>query len=173
MAKAPPELPFVHLRVRSAYSLLEGAITVPRIAHLATTNRMPAIALTDTDNLFGALEFSEAIWAAGVQPIIGCTLSVVMKAPEQDGRNGWHESVQRAARGGEGALALLVKNEAGYQNLMRLSSKAFLEHKDLSGSFVTFDDLADHNEGLIALTGGPDGPVDRALADGDGDKAAE
>jgi DNA polymerase-3 subunit alpha len=173
MAKAPSELPFVHLRVRSAYSLLEGAITIPRIAHLATTNRMPAIALTDSNNLFGALEYSEAIWAAGIQPIIGCTLSVTMKAPEQDGRNGWHESVQRAARGGDGALALLVKDEAGYQNLMRLSSKIYLEHEDTGGSFVSFDDLAGHHQGLIVLTGGPGGPVDRALADGDGDKAAE
>ena len=99
MAQTSSELPFVHLRVRSPYSLLEGAITIPKLAHLATSNRMPAIALTDTDNLFGALEFSEAIWAAGVQPIIGCTLSLVMKAPETDGRNGWHESVQRLARG--------------------------------------------------------------------------
>jgi len=171
MAKGATELPFVHLRTRSAYSLLEGAITIPRIAHLATTNRMPAIALTDTGNLFGALEFSEAIWAAGIQPIIGCALSVMLQAPEEDGRNGWHESVKRAARGGDGALALLVKDEQGYQNLMRLSSKAFLEHEDAGGYFVTFDDIANHHEGLIALTGGPDGPVDRALVEGDGDKA--
>ena len=171
MTDAVSGQPFLHLRVRSAYSLLEGAITIPRIAHLATSNRMPAIALTDTNNLFGALEFSEAIWAAGAQPIVGCTLSIVMAPPETECRNGRYDHAQRHSQNGEGALALLAKDETGYQNLMRLSSQTYLEHEQSSGPFVTFDDLARHHQGLIALTGGPDGPVDRALALGDGDKA--
>jgi DNA polymerase-3 subunit alpha len=67
---------FIHLKVHSAYSLLEGAITIPRLAKLAVANRFPALGLTDTGNLFGALEFSDKLAGAGVQPIAGCTLLV-------------------------------------------------------------------------------------------------
>src|SRR6195952_5306565 len=67
---------FVHLRVRSAYSLLEGAIKADKIGVLAAAAGMPAVALTDRANLFGALEFSVATKDAGVQPIIGCALPV-------------------------------------------------------------------------------------------------
>ena len=63
--------PFVHLKVHSAYSLLEGALTIPRLAALASEHRLPALALTDTNNLFGALEFSAGLAEAGIQPIIG------------------------------------------------------------------------------------------------------
>ena len=68
--------PFVHLRVHSAYSLLEGALTIQKLVSLASEDRMPALALTDTNNLFGALEFSEYAAQAKIQPIIGCTLSL-------------------------------------------------------------------------------------------------
>jgi len=67
---------FVHLRVRSAYSLLEGAIKADKIPGLAKTAEMPAVALTDRANLYGALEFSVVSKDAGVQPIIGCSLPV-------------------------------------------------------------------------------------------------
>ena len=67
---------FVHLKVHSAYSLLEGALTIPRLAKLAVGNGFPALGLTDTNNLFGALEFSDKLAGAGVQPIVGCTLQV-------------------------------------------------------------------------------------------------
>ena len=75
------EQPFVHLRVHSAYSLLEGALTIPHLVTLAAEQRMPALALTDTNNLFGALEFSESLAQARIQPIVGCTLSLSF-APE-------------------------------------------------------------------------------------------
>ena len=67
---------FVHLHVHSSYSLLEGALTIGRLAELAKADRQPALALTDTDNMFGALEFSDKMAAAGIQPIIGAALSV-------------------------------------------------------------------------------------------------
>ena len=70
------EHPFVHLRVRSPYSVLEGAIRMPQMVSACQEHGMPAIALTDTNNLFGALEFSEVMAGAGVQPIVGCTLSI-------------------------------------------------------------------------------------------------
>src|SRR6185295_4042225 len=67
---------YVHLKVHSAYSLLEGAITIPRLAKLATAHGFPALGLTDTSNLFGALEFSDKVAASGIQPIVGCTLQI-------------------------------------------------------------------------------------------------
>ena len=73
---AAAKLPFVHLKVHSAYSLLEGALTIPRLAKLAVGNGFPALGLTDTGNLFGALEFSDKLAGAGVQPIVGCTLQI-------------------------------------------------------------------------------------------------
>ncbi|MGD8691679.1 MAG: PHP domain-containing protein, partial [Methyloceanibacter sp.] len=68
--------PFVHLRVHSAYSLLEGALKIPKLVELAKADAAPALALTDSNNMFGALEFSEAMSGAGIQPIIGCTLNI-------------------------------------------------------------------------------------------------
>ena len=76
---------FVHLHVHSSYSLLEGALTIARLAELAKKDRQPALALTDTDNMFGALEFSEKLAGAGIQPIVGCTLGVDFG--DQDNRN--------------------------------------------------------------------------------------
>src|SRR5262249_56463272 len=67
---------FVHLHVHSSYSLLEGALTIARLCELAKADRQPAQALTDTDNMFGALEFSDKMAAAGIQPIVGCALPV-------------------------------------------------------------------------------------------------
>ena len=74
----------MHLRVHSAYSLLEGALTIPQLVKLAAEQRMPALALTDTNNLFGALEFSESLAQAGIQPIVGCTLSLSFAARSRD-----------------------------------------------------------------------------------------
>src|SRR6266436_2276275 len=73
----PPSSPrFVHLKVHSAYSLLEGAITIPKLAKLAAAHGFPAVGLTDTSNLFGALEFSDKLADSGIQPIVGCTLQI-------------------------------------------------------------------------------------------------
>ena len=69
-------LDFVHLHVHSSYSLLEGALTIARLAELAKADQQPALALTDTDNMFGALEFSEKLADSGIQPIIGCALAI-------------------------------------------------------------------------------------------------
>ena len=67
---------FIHLKVHSAYSLLEGALPISKLAKLAVGYGFPALGLTDTNNLFGALEFSEKLWGEGVQPIVGCSLDV-------------------------------------------------------------------------------------------------
>ncbi len=93
------DLPFVHLHVHSSYSLLEGALTIARLAELAKKDRQPALALTDTDNMFGALEFSEKMAGYGIQPIIGCALGVDFG--DQEIRNGAVDAclaAHRAAR---------------------------------------------------------------------------
>jgi len=147
---------FVHLHVHSAYSLLEGALPIARLSELAVADRQPALALTDTGNLFGALEFSEKLAEAGIQPIIGCALAVVF-GDEPTGSNG--ARVQRLPR-----IVLLAASEDGYRNLMALVSRSFLEVEPDTAPHVTADWLAAHADGLIALTGGPDGPIDGMIA---------
>src|SRR5580698_9823674 len=112
---AAADLPFVHLHVHSSYSLLEGALTIARLAELAKKDRQPALALTDTDNMFGALEFSEKIAGYGIQPIIGCALGIDFG--DQDARNSGVAQVWPR-------IVLLASAEAGYRSLMRLSSRA-------------------------------------------------
>ena len=159
-----PHADFVHLRVHSAYSLSEGALHIAELAALCRRHAMPAVAITDSGNLFGALEFSEVCAAHGVQPIIGCALGV--SAPQENARGA------REGRPGEpDTLVLLVQNEAGYRNLLKLSSRSFLETEGGEAPQVSLDDLAHHAEGLIALTGGPAGAVGRLLAAGQADEA--
>src|ERR1700752_3395940 len=151
-----PSPSFVHLHLHSAYSLLEGALPVKALAKLAAADQQPASAITDRNNLFGALEFSEALAAEGLQPIIGCALNVCFPSSGEDtARNGTRVAAHH------GALVLLAKNAAGYSNLMWLSSQAFLDHSSDASPFVDFTQLAQHAEGLIALSGGPDGPADQ------------
>ena len=153
--------PFVHLRVHSAYSLLEGALTIPTLAARASADGAPALALTDSNNLFGALEFSERLAEAGIQPIVGLTLSLTFTA-EKETSPGTELRAPRA----EGRIALLAKDDAGYANLMRLSTNAYFAAAE-SGEVVTaLADLGAHSQGLIALTGGSEGVIDLPIAEG-------
>src|SRR5690554_378871 len=155
---------FIHLRLHSAYSLLEGAIRIKDLPKLCRADGMPAIALTDTGNLFGALEFSETMAKEGIQPITGCTLPVRLDEAAEPTRG-------PARREPDGVLALLVKDEQGYLNLMKLSSLAFLEPEAGEAAQVGLDRLAQYSEGLICLTGGPDGIVNRLIEHGHKDAA--
>jgi len=148
-----PFADFVHLRVHSAYSLSEGAIKPKQLVELARRQQMPAVAVTDTGNLFGAMEFSNYAKDAGVQPIIGGLMSVT-RPDEPDGPG------QRPA---PDQLVLLVQSEAGYRNLMKLSSVAFLETEPGLIPQVALSTLAAHADGLLALTGGAAGEVGRHL----------
>ncbi len=172
MASKISNLGFVHLRVHSAYSLLEGALPIAKLVELAKADKMPALALTDTNNLFGALEFSEALAKSGIQPIIGCTLAIDLCEGETN------DPIYDAARMGDGPkaginglIALLAKDKAGYENLMWLASQAFLVHSDQGQTHIKLDELKDRNEGLILLSGGPSGPINRALIE-DGETLA-
>src|SRR5271156_3644701 len=141
---------FVHLHVHSSYSLLEGALTVARLAELAKKDRQPALALTDTDNMFGALEFSEKMAGAGIQPIVGCSLAVDFG--DQDTRNSHLAQIWPR-------LVLLAATEAGYRSLMRLSSRAYLETSPEQHPHIKIGWLDGDSEGLIALSGGPGGAL--------------
>ncbi len=153
---------FVHLRVHSAYSLLEGALKIPDIIELTRSGRMPAVAITDSGNLFGALEFAGAGARAGLQPIVGCQLAVT----REDGRtNGTAPAPDQ--------LVVLAQNRKGYRNLLKLVSKSFLESDPGEKAQLAMSDLANHGEGLIALTGGPAGTVGRLLLEGQAAAARE
>ena len=164
-----PENNFIHLRVHSAYSLAEGAIRIyeekPKdgskparkdLIQLCEQQHMPAVALTDKGNLFGALEFAMAAADHGVQPIIGCQIAVLR--PEQAG-------LKTMSRDGYDQLVLLVQNELGYRNLSALVTLSFLA-LDRAHPYVTMEELMQHTGGLIALSAGTEGIIGRMLLAG-------
>src|SRR6266567_3411418 len=158
---------FIHLRVHSAYSLSTGAIKTKELVKLCQRHRMPAVAVTDTGNLFGALEFATTAAEAGVQPIIGCELPIR--------RGGTEDAAARLSRIGPAAapdtLVLLVQDRSGYANLSKLVSKAFLESDAGEVAQIDLAALEGMSDGLIALTGGPSGAAGRLLSEGQGEAA--
>jgi DNA polymerase-3 subunit alpha len=156
-----PLADFIHLRTHSAYSLSAGAIKISELARLCREAAMPAVAITDSGNLFGALEFATSCAEAGIQPIIGVEIALA--------KNGNGDRAQRLANG-NGAepdrIVLLVQSEAGYRNLMALTSHAFLDGEAGAEPALTLADLAAANEGLICLAGGAGGPVGHLIAEG-------
>ncbi|MDP3406113.1 MAG: DNA polymerase III subunit alpha [Brevundimonas sp.] len=148
MIDASVQTGFVHLRVRSAYSLLEGAIKAGKVGRLAADAGMPAVAVADRVNLFGALEFSEAAKGVGVQPLIACALPVTGIGGKRSER--WAKVP---------TVVLICQDEAGWRNLCALSSAAYLEAGD-DEPHVPWTRVVERSQGLILLSGGPDGPVD-------------
>ena len=126
---------FVHLRVHSAYSLAESTLRIKKIAALAVGDAQPAVAVTDTNNMFGALEFCKTMIGEGVQPIVG------VQALLSDAR-------------GTGEVALLAQDGAGYANLCKLNSKALLDVEGGDDPVISMDDLAAHADGVLLLGGG-------------------
>ncbi|WP_374645297.1 DNA polymerase III subunit alpha [Tabrizicola sp.] len=154
---------FIHLRTHTEHSLLEGAVPVKKLVGLCTAQNMPAVAVTDTNNMFAALEFSVTAMGAGVQPILGCQISIA------------HDPAQPGEKPRSPApIVLLAQTEQGYMNLMRLNTRLYIDGA-MTGSAnlpqVTLDELAQNAEGLICLTGGPEGPLGRFHATGQQAKA--
>ncbi len=160
MENAP--VTFIHLRVHTAYSLSEGALQVKALAALTKKNHMPAVAMTDTGNLFGALEFSEAMSEKGIQPIIGCALKVDLETAATD--QGMRSA--QASLKDYPTLVLLAKDEEGYRNLMKLSSRAYLEAPDQTAPHVSLALFRECSAGLICLSGASSGPINEALLRG-------
>ena len=148
---------FVHLRVKSAYSLLEGAMRPKDIAGLAREHGMPAVAITDVNNLFGVYEIGDTLARSGIQPIVGALLSVEASGIKQP---------SMGVRRKPPLLPLLVQNDLGYANLSRLLSAAYLDAEPGDWPHVDLATLADFSDGLIALSGGPGGVVNRLVTEG-------
>ncbi len=140
--------PFVPLRVLSSYSMLEGAIDPKAIAKLAKERGFPAIAICDRNGLYGAVMFANACMAEGIQPIVGTLLGV---ARDEEGKQVDY-------------LPLYAQDEAGYDNLCHLVSKAHLDRPLELEPHVALGDLEGHTDGLIALTGAGEGALTRLQA---------
>ena len=151
-----PHSDFVHLRVHDAYSLSEGAIKIPDLVAMCVERDVPAVGVADTGNMFGALEFSLAARGAGLQPIIGCQIAL-----KRDGTG-----LPGGGAPGADWLVLLVQSDEGYRNLLSLVSRSYLDSAAEDSAQIEYDDLAAHAGGLIALTGGVEGPVGRLLREG-------
>ncbi|MGB6699288.1 MAG: PHP domain-containing protein, partial [Methylocella sp.] len=133
----------------------EGAVPVARLVKLALADAMPALAITDSNNLFGALEFSEKLAKEGVQPVIGLQITIAFR----DG------AARAGGEASDASIVLLAQNAAGYSNLMHIASRAWLDPEPGDPPHVAIVGLEGRTQGLIALTGGPSGPIDRAFAD--------
>ena len=133
-----PHAEFIHLRVHTAYSLSEGAIRVDALESLCLRENMPAVAITDSGNLFGALEFSMTMSKAGIQPIIGCQIG--LQRGEKQAKNQPNSIPDQ--------LILLVQNDEGYANLLKLVSKSFLDSENGIPPQISITDLKELNHGL-------------------------
>ncbi|WP_417804879.1 DNA polymerase III subunit alpha [Thalassospira lucentensis] len=155
---------FVHLRVHTNYSLAEGAITTKELAKLCAADGQPAVAMTDTDNMFGALDFAGTMSGSGIQPILGVQMGFerfgdkpaigkVMREPMPD------------------RLVLIAQNKEGYFNLLKIISRAHMTSEAGSEPKALFEHIEKYSEHVICLTGGPTGPLARLLSDEQVDKA--
>jgi len=156
---------FVHLHTHSQYSLLDGACKLGPLIELAKEYKMPALAVTDHGNMFAAAEFYKKATKAGIKPIIG-TEAYVAAGSRFD-----KKPIEKFPSGGF-HLVLLAKNQAGYKNLIKLSTAGFLEgfyHRPRIDKQL----LREHSEGLIALTACMNGEVNWHLLRGDADRAVE
>jgi DNA polymerase-3 subunit alpha len=159
------QTPFVHLHVHSEYSLLDGAIRMDQLVKKAAGFGMPAIALTDHGNLFGAVEFYQSAEKAGIKPIIGCEIYVAPGSMQE----------KKTSNGGKDAafhMTLLASDDEGYRNLVKISTAAHLDGFYYKPR-VDRDFLSRHSKGLIALSGCLKGEVNMALSGGQEAKALE
>lgn len=158
--------PFIHLRVHSSYSLAEGAIKIPALIERCAEQDMPAVALTDTNNLFGAMEFSLTAAKAGVQPIIGAQISLSLA--EDDPRFQKHRT---AAQDTFDEMTLLVQSQEGFKNLSALVTMMWDKVKSGQAPHISLSDIQNRAAGLIALTGGIKGTISQLLLQNNADAA--
>ena len=155
---------FIHLRVHSAYSLLEGAMKIPALMSRAAAMGFPAMAVTDTANMFGAKAFSDYAPKNGIKPILG-TQMYIRNSDADDVLKSKGRTVE------PDKIVLLVKNAEGYANVTKLMKIAYLGEKNFAEKpQIRLSDLKTHGAGLIALTAGVDGTVGRLLLE---NRAAE
>src|SRR5438309_10271269 len=143
--------PFVHLHCHTDYSLLDGACEISQLMDLAVEQKMPAIAMTDHGNLFGAVEFYNKAKEKGVHPIIGCEVYVA-----QQGQSVKNDSNRY------NHLVLLCENQEGYRNLIQLVSTGYLDGFYYKPR-IDKDLLSRHSKGLIALSACLRGDINEAI----------
>jgi DNA polymerase-3 subunit alpha len=137
-----PAPKFVHLNVRSKYSVLEGLCDSDKVLEKCKEYNMPAVAITDKDNIFNGVNFTWGAGGAGIQPIIGQALAI--SNPELDKNLNKQDPFY---------IIALVQNEVGYKNFMKLTSQAFINSKTMGDPQIPVEYLLEHNEGIIILTG--------------------
>ena len=125
---------FNHFKIHTQYSICEGAVKIDQLKDFCKKNKIKSLGLSDTYNLSGALEFSENLSSAGTQPIIGTQILFKYKNIK-------------------GLIPLIAKNYDGYKNIIKLSSKSYLENQEASDPYCNLDDLINNTEGIIVLTG--------------------
>jgi DNA polymerase-3 subunit alpha len=147
---------FVHLRVHSEYSLSDGMVRIKPLAAAAVEMQMPAVALTDINNVFALIKFYNATNGAGVKPLVAADVTVPSEAGLEPT-----------------PLVLIARNQQGYRNLSELLSRAYLEGHQVGQVGVTREWLAEKPEGLIALSGGRFGNIGQLLLKGKYDEAKQ
>ena len=147
---------FVHLRVHSEYSLSDGIVRINPLVEASAENAMPAVAITDSNNLFALVKFYNAAQRTGVKPIIAADVLVAPRKENDDPTT----------------IVLIAKNEKGYRNLSELISKSYTDGQDVRHACLKREWIGERAEGLLALSGGKDGDIGRALASARLDEAA-
>lgn len=148
---------FIHLRVHTAYSLSSGTIKIPTLIEKLKTQNIPAVAVTDTANMFGAKAFSSYAKDGGIKPILGCQF-YLRNSDSDDVFKSKGKEVKRDK------LVLLVMNKTGYENISKLMKRFYLNNTvDGDEPQLKYEDLKEFNEGIIALTTGVEGPIGRLI----------
>lgn len=142
-----PQPDYIHLRTHTEYSLIDSLNSIDDLIYAAKAQKMPAIAMTDNANLFAAIKFYQAAIKAGIKPILGA--DVWIENPKE---------IKKPFR-----LTLLCQNNTGYQNLIKLISKSYLEGQKFDKPLVQYLWIKNHHEGLIALSGAQMGDIGQAL----------
>src|SRR5688572_18790477 len=165
--------PYAELRAASAFSFLDGSSLPEDLVEEAARCGLPAVALVDTNGVYGAPRFYKAAREAGIRPLVGAEATLEEGRPERSEGSAENRGVPRSARNDSvkrNRLTLLVENRTGYRNLCRLLTAGALA-KPKREARVSWDQVAAHTEGLHCLTGGEESPVARALASGGGEEA--
>ena len=148
---------FVHLRLHSEYSLVDGLVRIKPLASRCAEMGMPALALTDFCNMFALVKFQRAAMGAGIKPIYGADVLVESAQPDEPPTQ----------------LVLLAQNLTGYKNLTELVSAAYLHGQKLGKAIIARDYLQQKTEGLVCLSGGKQAEIGRALLAGKGERARQ
>lgn len=150
-------MPFVHLRIHTEYSVVDGTLRVDDAAAAAAADGQPALAITDLDNLFGAIKFYKACRGKGVKPVIGCDV--------------WMEPLPESTQ--PSRLALLVQDGTGYLNMCELLARGWTRNAQRTTAWLKWEWLQELGGGLIAMSGADMGAVGQALLAGDPARAAQ